>query len=113
MGCLMATPPGWAQGTPTSVPSAGPHTGEQAPMQKQVAASDAVITIHGLCDSGKQPGAGEQSCTTVVTREAFEKLVDSLNVTNKALSQETRRNLAEAYADYLALERAAVQAKLD
>ncbi len=113
LGCLMATPQGWAQGTPTSVPSSGPLTGEQSPMQVQVAASDAVITIHGLCEPGKKSGTGDQPCTTVVTREAFEKLVDSMNVTNKALSQETLRNLAETYADYLALERPAVQAKLD
>jgi hypothetical protein len=113
LGCLMSTPPGWAQGTTTSLPSAsGPHTGEQARTQEQVAASDAVITIHGLCEPAKQSGTDEQSCTTVVTREAFEKLVDSMNVTNKALSQETRRNLAETYADYLTLERPAVQAKL-
>jgi len=93
-----------------SVPSSGRRTGKQPPTQEQVAASDAVITIHGLCDSGKQPGAGEKSCATVVTREAFERLVNSMNVTNKPLSQETQRNLAEAYADYLALERTALQA---
>jgi hypothetical protein len=91
----------------------GPRASEPAPNQQKVAPSEAVITIHGLCEPGKQPGTDEKSCTTVVTREAFEKLVNSMNVTNKALSQETLRNLAETYADYLALERPAVEAKLE
>ncbi len=113
LGCLMAMPSAWAQDIPKSSPYPAPAPGEQAPKQEEVAASDAVITIHGLCDPGKQPGAGEQSCTKVVTREAFENLINSMNVTNKVLSQETRRNLAETYADYLAMERPALQAKLD
>jgi parvulin-like peptidyl-prolyl cis-trans isomerase-like protein len=119
LGCLMSTLPGWAQGDETPVPSSKQVANEPVPNQEQGAASDAVITIHGLCDPGKQgapseqPGADEKSCTNVVTREAFEALVNSMNVTNKTLSPETRRNLAETYAEYLALERVAVQAKLD
>jgi hypothetical protein len=113
LGCLMSTLSAWAQGAETPVPSSEQRASEPAPNQEQVAASDAVITIHGLCEPGKQPGADEKSCTTVVTREAFEELVNSMNVTNKVLSRETRRNLAETYADYLAQERPAVQAKLD
>lgn len=113
LGFLISTSSGWAQGAETPVPSSGQPGSEQAPNQDQVAASVVVITIHGLCESGKEPRADEKACTTVVTREAFDKLVNSMNVTNKALSQETRRNLAETYADYLALERPAVQAKLD
>ena len=119
LGCAMSTPAGWAQVAETPVPSSKQVASEPAPNQDQVTASDAVITIHGLCEPGKQPKPGKQaeadekSCTKVVTREAFEKLVNSMNVTNKTLSPETRRNLAETYAEYLALERVAVQAKLD
>jgi len=119
LGCLISTPHGWAQVAETPVPSSKQVASEPAPNQKQVTASDAVITIHGLCGPGKQPEPNEQpeadekSCTKVVTRGAFETLVNSMNVTNKTLSPETRRNLAETYAEYLALERVAVQAKLD
>lgn len=100
-----------AQGTEPT-PSLAQRTSEQAPNQ-QVIASDAVITIHGRCDLDKQSGTDGKSCTTIVTREEFEKLVNSMNITNKALSQETERNLAETYAEYLALERPAVEAKID
>jgi hypothetical protein len=117
IGLLMSTAPGWAQSTET--PASKQVASEPGPNQEGVTASDAVITIHGLCELGKQPEPGrqseadEKSCTKVVTREAFEELVNSMNVTNKTLSQETRRNLAETYADYLALERVAVQAKVE
>ena len=48
-----------------------------------------------------------------MTREAFEKLLDSMNIVGKALTPETRRNLAETYAQYLALERPAIRAGLE
>ncbi len=119
LGCAMSTPAGWAQVAETPAPSSKQVASEPAPKPEQVAASDAVITIHGLCEPGKQPEPSKQtegdekSCAKVVTREAFETLVNSMNVTNRTLSPETRRNLAETYAEYLALERVAVQAKLD
>jgi hypothetical protein len=112
-GCLLSTTSGWAQSVQKPASSSEQHASEEAPNPERVAASDAVITIHGSCDPRKRSGADEKSCMTVVTREAFETLVNSMNVTSKILSQETRRNLAETYADYLALERAAVQAKLE
>lgn len=102
----------WAQLQETTPLSAQP-AGGQVPNQTQVGAPDTVITIHGRCEADKQPETDGKSCTTIVTREEFEKLVNSMNVTNKSLSQETRRNLAETYAEYLALERSAVEAKLD
>lgn len=112
LACVVATLPGWAQSA-ASPPSLMQRPADQAPNPTQVSASDAVITIHDLCEPGKPAGTDGKSCTTVVTREAFEKLINSMNVTNRVISQETRRNLAETYADYLALERPAVEAKLD
>jgi hypothetical protein len=79
-----------------------------------VAASEPVVTIHGLCEDQPSPLlAAANPCTTVVTREAFEKLLDSMNITGKTLTSETRRNLAETYAQYLALERPATKAGLE
>jgi hypothetical protein len=84
------------------------------PMAAAVAASEPVVTIHGIChDQSIQPDTAANSCTTIVTREAFEKLLDSMNVTGKTLTPETRRNLAETYAQYLALERPATKAGLE
>lgn len=117
--CAMLAPAGWAQGSETPVNSSKQVISAPTPNQEQIADSDAVITIHGLCEPDKQPeptkqvAADDKTCAMVVTREAFEKLIDSMNVTNKAVSPETRRNLAETYAEYLALERVAEHAKLD
>lgn len=111
LACVMSTP-AWAQSAEIT-PYTAQHNSEQAPSPAQVTASDGVITIHGRCEPDKQPATDGKSCTTIVTREEFEKLINSMNVTNKTLSQETRRNLAETYADYLTLERLAVEAKLD
>lgn len=104
---------GWNQSTqPTSLSSEQP-SGEEASTHEHVALTGAVITIKGLCEAAKPSDPQEKPCTTVVTQEAFETLVNSMNVTNKRLSQETRRNLAETYADYLMMERPAVQAGLE
>jgi len=79
-----------------------------------IAAAEPVLTIHGLCqDQSIQPATAANSCTTVVTREAFERLLDSMNITGKPLTPETRRNLAEVYAQYLVLERPATKAGLE
>jgi hypothetical protein len=79
-----------------------------------VPSSEAVITIHGLCeDPPIQQISSVKVCTTIVTREAFEKLLDSMNIMGKTLTPETRRSLAEVYVDYLAFERPATKAGLE
>jgi len=93
---------------------AEPDRGKQPTPAIAVAASEPVVTIHGLCKDEPVPlSAAANPCTTVVTREAFEKLLDSMNITGKTLTPETRRNLAETYAQYLALERPATKAGLE
>lgn len=90
--------------------------GKEPPVAAEVPASEPVVTIRGLCkdkNQATQSRSAASSCTTVVTREDFEKLLDSMNVTGKTLSAETRRNLAETYAQYLALERPATKAGLE
>jgi hypothetical protein len=79
-----------------------------------VGMSEPVITIHGACDDRPTiPAAEITSCNTVVTRETFERLINSMNVAGKTLMPETRRNLAETYAQYLALERPAAKTGLE
>jgi hypothetical protein len=88
--------------------------GGQAGSTHVVAASDPVVTVHRLCENQSiQPAAAANSCTTVVTREQFEMLLNSMNITGKTLTPETRRNLAQTYAEYLALERPATKAGLE
>src|SRR5579863_10046658 len=110
--CAMSNA-GWNQSTqPTSLSSEQPSS-KEASDHEHVALTGSVITIQALCEAAKPLESEEKPCTTVVTQEAFERLVNSMNVTNKPLSQETRRNLAETYAEYLMLERPAVQAGLE
>jgi len=79
-----------------------------------VKASEPVITIYGTCEGqSSQNATASDPCATVVTREAFERLLDSMNVTGKPLTPQTRRNLAEVYGQYLSLERPAMKAGLD
>jgi len=110
--CAMSNA-GWNQSTPPMSPSSEHPFSKEVPDHEHVALTGAVITIHGLCETAKPLDSGEKPCATVVTQEAFERLVNSMNVTNKPLSQETRRNLAETYADYLMLEQPAVQVGLE
>jgi hypothetical protein len=124
--CVLSVFNAWAQSGTTS-PIPAQHSEKVSPAaladserEKRpapatvVAASDPVITIHGFCENRlTQPSTAANSCTTVVTRDEFEKLVNSMNIVGKKLGPETRRNLAETYAQYLALERPATKAGLE
>lgn len=62
-----------------------------------VSPSEPVITIHGLCD--KQPaGKTDAACTTVVTRQQFDVVVNALNAIGPSLLPVQRRGVAEGYA---------------
>lgn len=108
---LLAVAPGGLAQDMQAAPSSS-DTVTDAKVNQPSAAADAVITIHGLCGSDKAE-SGTASCTTIITRQEFETLLNAMNVTNKAVTPEMRRNLAETYADYLIMERPAAQAKLD
>jgi len=118
----------WAQGgrAGSSPPAPQPWSGDSHPAQSVstpakkptptavLAPSEPVITIHEICDDQSAPKeSAANTCTITVTREAFEKLVASMNVMGRSLTPETRRNLAETYAQYLSLERPATKAGLD
>jgi hypothetical protein len=77
------------------------------------APSDAVIALHGPCTDPAPLATAAAPCNTVITRESFEKMLSAMNVTGKSITSETRRNLAETYAQYLALEPLAAKAGLD
>jgi parvulin-like peptidyl-prolyl isomerase len=126
--CVLLTFNTWGQSVKTGPSPSAQYSGEvgsaTAPADSDrgklptpaiaVAASEPVVTIHGLCQDEPIPlSVAANPCTTVVTREAFEKLLDSMNITGKTLTSETRRNLAETYAQYLALERPATKAGLE
>lgn len=74
-----------------------------------VAATQAVITVRGVCDQSSSPTAqsAPDSCVTVISREQFETLVKALNPAGRVMPAEAHRSLARTYADYLAVEAAA------
>jgi hypothetical protein len=77
-----------------------------------VAPAAAVMTVHGACETSQPTSGGgkEDSCTTVLTREQFDTLVNSLNTGNQPLPPAMRLKLAQAYADLLAFAAAAEKA---
>src|SRR5215469_1068162 len=86
-------------------PASSQATKEIANPSSTVGPTQAVITVHGLCDQA--PGKDETnpaSCSKIITREQFEMLVSVLNPEGQAVPQLARQNLARNYADYLAVE---------
>jgi parvulin-like peptidyl-prolyl cis-trans isomerase-like protein len=84
--------------TAAKVPESGPPA--------TVDRSQPVITIHGLCSEGASK-TGKGTCTKIITREEFEKLMNALNPGGQPISQEGRQNFGRTYADFLAYEAAA------
>lgn len=117
-----ATVAAQTQSTPSTTPpsqpaprsSQGPQTLptlQQKPVDNSasVPAGSPVLTIHGLCSDG-QKSADSSSCTTVVTKEQFDKLIDAINTSNQPIPPNMRRNLADAYVQLLAYSEAAEKA---
>ena len=103
-----------AQSSAPKPAGTGPAAENAAPA---VPPTEAVITMHGVCNNSgpaKTPAAANPaSCTTVVTRAQFEKLLDALNSSNQPLPPNMRRNLAQAYVELSAYAQAANKAGTD
>ena len=78
-----------------------------APKVPDVASTDPVLTLKGLCQDPAKEGS---SCQTVLTREQFEKLANALQPN---MSPPIRRQLATAYAKMLVMTQAAEKKGLD
>ncbi len=72
-----------------------------------VAPTDPVLTLKGVCQDPAKEGS---SCQTVMTREQFEKLANALQPN---MSPPIKRQLAAAYAKMLAMSTAAEKKGLD
>lgn len=112
--CLLLASIAFAQAPPPApTASAGAKTEQAAPAAPaqvpaaKVGPHDTVLTIKGVCaDSSKQ---GDE-CTTVIDKEQFEKLAETLQPNmNAAL----RRQLANAYTRMLVMSAAAEKRGLD
>ncbi len=91
-----------------------PQAMKTAAMAAAVADTQPVITIHGLCDDSSAKVADKgSSCSRIITREQFEKLIKVLNPEGQAISLKGQQNLARTYVEFLELEVAARNAGLD
>lgn len=75
---------------------------------------DPVITIQGVCgQASSQSRKGSGSCSTVITRKEFEKLMNALDPGGEPISSLGRQNLAQAYVEALAFVQAAHKSGMD
>lgn len=73
-----------------------------------------VITIHGVCPPGKNDAAeNSDSCTTTITRQQFEAMLEVMNVTNQNYPPAALRSIAESYVQLMMLAEAGQKAGLD
>ena len=77
------------------------------PKPPEVAPTDPVLTLKGVC---QDPAKDAASCQTVMTREQFEKLANALQPN---MAPPVKRQLANAYAKMLAMSMAAEKKGLD
>lgn len=112
-----ATPPSPQITLKPGTPPAQPESASK------VAPTAAVITIKGICNNGpaKRPAstatrktapaaAATGTCQTVISREEFEKLIQSVNPN---LPPAMRRNVAQAYVELMAFAQAAEKAGVE
>src|ERR1700687_3154893 len=102
-----ATPPAAATpATGAKAEQSAPAATDKAPEIK-VGPDDTVITLKGFCADATQQG---DSCKTVITREQFEKLAETLQ---PGMSPAIRRQLATAYSRMLRMSTVAEKRGLD
>src|SRR5215471_5644669 len=89
-----------AQSATATTPAATPKPPEVAP-------TDPVLTLKGVC---QEPAKDAASCQTVMTREQFEKLANALQPN---MAPPVKRQLANAYAKMLTMSMAAEKKGLD
>ena len=108
-GQAAAPAPGAGQNAaPAPKPEAqAPQLESLPPRPQPITASTPVITIGGLCAKPSSPDAlKDPSCTTVVTKEQFDRLADTIN---PQMPQNTRQQLANQYAQAMVLSSVAQQ----
>jgi parvulin-like peptidyl-prolyl isomerase len=99
--------------TPAPVANKPPASASAADLTSKIDPAQPVITIHGVCDDTAQKSKDSASCSKVITREEFEKLVNALNPTRQTISNHARQTFAQIYAESMALEAAAKNAGLE
>src|SRR5215467_729149 len=105
-GQVAAAPPSAPAQTRPAPPVAAP-----SPHPEAVGASEAVITVHGLCPT--LPDKTSAACTTVITKEQFEKILNAVNQAGAPMPPASVRGLAERYVQIMAFSEQAEKLGLD
>jgi len=116
--CLLFGALTWGQAAPNSAPPAQKPAATPGPAASPAAQEDAaskvapdapVITVDGLCDN---PPADKSagSCSTVITRDQFEKLLQSIQPN---MPPRARRQFANRYVNALIMSQKAHEMGLD
>lgn len=85
--------------------------GSDAPAKTELSASSAIVTIHGLCRDAKS--SDSSACTTTVTKQEFDNLVNNLTAIGGQFGPQDRRSIAEGYVTTLINYEAAKKAGVE
>jgi len=99
-------PPSQSNSGPQTLPTLNNRT-QQTDPAASVAPNTPVLTLHGACNNPQASGA---DCTTVLTKEQFDKLIDAANPNHQPVPPQMRRNLAQTYVELTAFSQAAEKA---
>ena len=106
------------QGASQSKPSGPPSL--QRPGEKSPAApvTEAVITIRGLCPAQTGPAStatvpNTKDCIISISRQQFESLLKSFNPNSQPVSQAQRKQIAQAYVQWMIFSEAAKAAGVE
>jgi parvulin-like peptidyl-prolyl isomerase len=105
------TPAGTAQTPATHASSAQTASASAASPGDSVPMNAPVVTVPGVCESAHGVSAGP--CTTVITREQFENLLEGLRQAGTPFPKEKAKTLAQAYSDFLGYAAAAKKAGME
>lgn len=108
--------PAAAQSQPT--PSAPPSLLKRDETPSPVAPDQAVLTVHGLCPAptgtATNPAVpSTENCTTTITKEQFDKLINAFNPANQSVTPAMRRQMGQAYVELLTFSEAAKAAGVE
>jgi len=124
LSALLAIGMGQMQATTQTASAAAPGTspevaskGSISSTPKERTPSSPVITIHGVCSSAKKASssgkADTPSCTTTISKQEFDSVVNALNAIGPQLAAPQKRVVAEGYANMLVTYEAAIKAGIE
>lgn len=112
------TPATPSQPTATQSNPAAPTLKKPEERPAEVAPTQPVITVRGLCQAETGPAVksavpSTKDCVITVTKEQFDNLLKAFNPSNQPMPPATRRQVAQAYVELLVYSEAAKAAGVE